>query len=97
MEKEKIREDSSVRKSLTVVFVLSTQDEKVQAQCDRAVKHLQEQGIRSEIRTEEDAIRMIGGLHEEAGAQRNAREIARGRKRFARLFFYRIGAECLKS
>ena len=54
MEKEKITEDFSVQKSLTVVFVLSTQDEKVQRQCDRAVKHLQEQGIRSEIRTEDD-------------------------------------------
>ena len=39
MEREKLTEDSSVQKSLTVVFVLSTQDEKVQAQCHRAVKH----------------------------------------------------------
>ena len=73
MEKGTFTEDSSVRKSLTVVFVLSTQDEKVQGQCHRAVKHLQEHGIRSEIRTEEDAIGMIGGLHEEA----NAREITK--------------------
>ena len=87
MEKETFTEDSSVRKSLTVVFVLSTQDEKVQAQCHRAVKHLQEQGIRSEIRTEEDAIRMIGGLHEEAGSQRNAREIAKRTEAFRKTLF----------